>query len=171
MNFEDIIKDIPQNLSKMEKARYIYINLCKQVSYNPNYIMTHSLDDKRIIFDEDVQLEKWTKNEVICSTISKLYQQLLDKVGISSEVIYMPGGEYLGHMFVSFEIDGKNYYADPTHDILKSKKGFQTKCFGTMPYQSEDDIKKNGDKYAKFNFTEISKEELKEIDDSIRLYI
>lgn len=164
MNLESIIDNIPQNLSQMEKARYIYINLCKQVSYDPKYLIADSPEEKQELFDEDVQLENWTKNRVICSTISKLYVELLERAGISSKTIHREGN-YLGHMFVSFECDGKNYYADPTHDILWTKKGFKTHCFGTEPYEDEKEVAKNGSKFAKYNFLPISQEELKRIDD------
>lgn len=164
MNLKSIIDNMPQNLSQMEKARYIYINLCKQVSYDPKFLIANTLGEKQELFDEDVQIESWTKDKVICSTISRLYVRLLEKTGINAKTIHNKDGEYLGHVFVSFENEGKNYYADPTHDILKAKTGLKTKCFGTLPY-SEQEVTKDGSKHKKYNFSTISEDELKKMDD------
>ena len=54
IDYDKIIEDMPKNLTQIEKARYIYIQLGKYFSYDERYITSESDNEKREIFDRDI---------------------------------------------------------------------------------------------------------------------
>ena len=103
-DLKGIIRKMPADLTKLEQARYIYLELGKMISYDAQYLIAKTLEEKQSLFDEEVDLDSWNKNTGICSTISKIYAQLLKEVGIEAEVVHQRTGEYLGHVFNIFTI-------------------------------------------------------------------
>lgn len=150
----EILEKMPKELNDIEKARYIYIELGKYFSYDERYLTAETLDDKRLIFDRDIN--NIDDNKAICSSISKIYVKLLNEAGIKAETVYEEA-KFCGHMFTKISIDDREYRADLVHDLLEIKKGFKTKNF-----------MKNGDneKYS-LDFSEIEDEELFKIDKKI----
>ena len=55
IDYDKIIEDMPKNLTQIEKARYIYIQLGKYFSYDERYITSESDNEKREIFDRDIE--------------------------------------------------------------------------------------------------------------------
>ncbi len=165
-DLKGIIRKMPADLTKLEQARYIYLELGKMISYDAQYLIAKTLEEKQSLFDEEVDLDSWTKNTGICSTISKIYAQLLQEVGIEAEVVHQRTGEYLGHVFNIFTIDGKSYYADLTRDISNTKKGFETEFFGTMPFDDFGYI--DADTHKEYTLTSIHVDEIQEMDDKLK---
>ena len=46
IDYDKIIEDMPKNLTQIEKARYIYIQLGKYFSYDEKYITSESDEEK-----------------------------------------------------------------------------------------------------------------------------
>ena len=44
----EIIENMPQNLTDMQKARYIYLEVCKFFVYNPSYIVGDEQTKKQL---------------------------------------------------------------------------------------------------------------------------
>ena len=84
---EYILETVPKKLgltldtmSELEKARYIYIEICKVFSYNNIYNILDDENKKQNIFDEDIDINKYYidiehpyQNKLICSHMAKLY--------------------------------------------------------------------------------------------------
>jgi len=157
---KDLIEHIPQNFTDLEKARYIYIKLGRYFSYDGKYISSKTEEEKEGIYYKDV--DNISDDKIVCSSLSKVYAYILNKVGIKSEIIYV-GPEDLKHAYVKIEIGGNIYFTDLVYDLPQIKTGFKTKNFMHTPphkwYKYEND---------KYSFSTLTEEELKEIDKKIK---
>lgn len=130
-----IISNMPYNLSNLEKARYLYLELCKVVNFSTKF---HNLDDDVIdsMFSRKVNINTFDENEVNCRLWSQLYSQLLDLVGIKNSIINE------GHSYVEFYIDNKKWIADSTYgtytDLSRVKNDDETIGFGLCVFQNPD---------------------------------
>ncbi|MBQ3408760.1 MAG: hypothetical protein IJH12_06135 [Clostridia bacterium] len=119
-----IIERMPNNLTDMQKARYIYIEACRFFIYNPEYIIGN--DQKRAnLFFEDIDINNIINNKAICSTISRAVIYLLQQCQIECNGVYF-NGKREGHMEVAFKIDGKVYEMNPVADLMNIKVGYET---------------------------------------------
>ena len=123
-----ILSEIPKNLTPIEKARYIYIQLGKYFSYDEKYITTESEEEKKQIFNRDIKDVK--DNKVVRTSLSKIYENMLNRVGLNAKTVLIPG-KRLGHAITELEIDGKKYFTDLTHDLMNIKTGLKTNEFMT----------------------------------------
>ena len=155
IDYDKIIEDIQKELNQIEMARYIYIQLGKYFSYDEKYITSESDEKKREIFDRDI--EDIENDKVVCTSLSRIYERLLKRVGINAKTVLIPG-ERLGHAFTEIEIDGKKYFTGLIRDLMNIKTGFKTNEFMIdNPYRFGEASE----------FTALSDEELKKIDDKI----
>lgn len=114
--------------SKFLMARKLYLNSCKFLNYNIDYLFYDSSDISKedITVNEKINAIKYKNikeitnedNEIICSTWSKVYASLLNKVGIKNRVI---GNN---HKFVIFDCDGTLMKADATQSTKDTSTGF-----------------------------------------------
>lgn len=145
--------EIKENLNDVQKARWLYIRLGELLIYDEDYYIFDEKEKKKLYNKDINEIDK----EAICSTITKIYTKLLNDNGIKAESVEYKT-KYLGHMFTEFECNNKKYSADLTHDLIVNiKMGLKTKHFMQIP---EGDIKK-------FMYSEISDNELKEIDEKV----
>ncbi len=155
IDYDKIIEDMPKELNQIEMVRYIYIQLGKYFSYDEKYITSESDEKKREIFDRDI--EDIENDKVVCTSLSRIYERLLKRVGINAKTVLIPG-ERLGHAFTEIEIDGRKYFTGLVRDLMRIKTGFKTNEFMI------DDPDRFGEDSE---FTALSDEELKKIDDKI----
>lgn len=148
--YKDILKDMPENLNDLEKIRWIYIQLGKKYSYNDKYITTQSQEEKEKILKQHP--EEIFSDRVVCTSLSKMYENLLKEVGIQAETIFENG-----HAYNEFELNGERYFADLTHDLSNIKVGFSTQNFLLKRKDNLYQI----DEMQKFN------DKIKKIDDKI----
>lgn len=160
IDLNKIIENMPKDLSTIEKARYIYIELCKLFIYDENYV-TGDENVKHAIFEKEPDADNIEDNKIVCSSLSRLCIQMLKKVGIKAAGIYM-NGRYEGHMAVVMQIEDEKYYhLNPTADLMQIKQGFRTMGFCSRPA--------DGPRLAfAEDFSTISEEEIKEMDDKLR---
>ena len=87
---ERLVTQIPNNLSEIEKARYVYLELGKLLCYDEKYWFGNSKIQNRIYkkslhstpnFSE---IQENRKKKSICISISKLYSSVLQEIGIKS---------------------------------------------------------------------------------------
>lgn len=155
IDYNKIIEEMPEGLSQIEKARYIYIQLGKYFSYDERYITSQSDEEKREIFDRDIS--DIVDDRVVCTSLSRIYENLLNRVGIKAKTVLIPG-ERLGHAFTELEIDGNKYFTGLIRDLMRIKTGFKTKEF----------MIDNPDRFGEDSeYTVLSDEDLKSIDDKI----
>jgi hypothetical protein len=132
---ERIIANMPDGLSDLYKARYLYVELAKRVSFSTKFQNT---DEKTFaeMYNSVVDINTFKKNQVICRQWSQLYSQLLDLCNINNQIINM------GHSWVVFEADGEKWNADATigsyTDLARVHNGDETSSFGPLFYQREN---------------------------------
>ena len=143
MNLKDeILSKMPNNLSDLEKARYLYIELGKKVSFSTKF---QNADDKQYmeLMNAKVDINTFNKNQVNCIMWSQLYSQLLTSVGVNNRIIDV------GHKFVNFFIDDVRWIADATYeiysDLARIHNNDYTESFGIALFQerSNENIIRN----------------------------
>lgn len=120
-NLKSIIKEnMPNNLSSIEKAYYIYRKLNKEIGYSWIY-WKYATDPmlkkskspltrknfENIVYNKRVDIENYNYDEtIVCSTWAQMYGDFLKSEGIDYKILGKT------HKYITFEADGKYYYAD-----------------------------------------------------------
>lgn len=127
---DKLIKQIPDNLDDIEKARYVYLNLGKLLSYDEKYWYGNS-EIKNRIYKKSMcttprfsEIQPNKKKKVICVSISKLYSSVLNKVGIKSGQ-----QKEIDHVYNYLTINNNFYLADLNNDLKYIQLNLPTKHF------------------------------------------
>lgn len=159
MKYIDILKGINKEWSIKEKARYIYENIGKNISYDERFAYSQNKDLLHAIYDREVDIRKEEDARFICHTANKIYKQLLSEENIRCKLIYKKAGvnrpiEVNDVALIFWDEDGNKYYTNIVGDIENCKFGLRTVFFGITDnlYEEAQDVK------------EIPNDELKEID-------
>lgn len=132
---EQIVNKLPKGLNDLEIARFLYLELCRVVTFSTKF---NNTDDASFSFmyTQKVDALKLVNTEVNCRMWSSIYSQLLDVVNIKNEIVDN------GHQYVKFYIDGKEWIADATYgyytDLSRVKNNDKTCGFGYSLYQGSD---------------------------------
>lgn len=167
---DSIIKDIPQNLSDIEKVRYIYITLGKELNIDIN---TLSSKNEILSLNNITNLNNiWgalSKKSITRSSIVKILLYICSKISIKSEVV---STDIKGNMANKIYINNTYIIVNLFEDIANIKAGFSTEHFDKYNNNIELDKKI---KYINDNYTEyFLDKELKYInynDDNLLLQI
>lgn len=110
-----ILKDMPSNLTKLEKAIYIYSKLCKILDYDMDYYNDNA--NKKFIAEESISDVDLSNNNVVCYTFSYIYSGLLREIGIDQiKDAKINKGEFVNkHASVEFVVDNIVIMADSTY--------------------------------------------------------
>lgn len=110
-----ILKDMPSDLTKLEKAIYIYSKLCKILDYDMEYYNDNA--NKKFIAEESISDVDLSNNNVVCYTFSYIYSWLLREIGIDQiKEAKINKGEFVNkHASVEFVVDNIVIMADSTH--------------------------------------------------------
>lgn len=147
---ENILRRMPANLTQIEQARYIYLQLGKLFTFDEKYWLGNS-KTRRTIYRaaKKVHSPKDLKsNKVICVSISNTYISLLEKMGIEAEAVH---AEDDLHVYTIFKVDGVEYEADLQRDMKFIQAHRKTRSFGREPDYSTRKL--------------ISDEQMQEMDD------
>ena len=133
MIYEEIIKNVPSGLSKLEIARYLYLTcgdlFCFSTKLNNTDSYTHSQ-----LLNEKIDPRSFDSLQVNCYTWSQFYSSLLNEFEIKNEIV-----KYW-HSFVNFFIDDVRWVADITYgrysDLSRIQYGDKTNMFGPTLYDS-----------------------------------
>lgn len=122
-----IIDNMPKNLSNMEKAYYVYIELGKIVSESPYFVFTDRAGKEKH-YNDPID-EKYYGN---CKSIAELYVSILkdERIGISADLVKEHLGSPISHIDTILKIDGKNYIANLISDLSKIKHTMRVNSFG-----------------------------------------
>lgn len=110
-----VLKDMPSDLTKLEKAIYIYSKLCKILDYDMEYYNDNA--NKKFIAEESISDVDLSNNNVVCYTFSYIYSGLLREIGIDQiKEAKINKGEFVNkHASVEFVVDNIVIMADSTH--------------------------------------------------------
>lgn len=125
---ESIITNMPSDLSDLEKAYYVYIELGKVVSENPDFVFSDR--PYKIEHYNDEMDEKFYG---ICKSISELYVSVLkdERIGIDAELVKKNPESPISHIDTILKIDGKCYVANLISDLSKIKSSRRIDSFGS----------------------------------------
>lgn len=156
-DIKKIISNIPDNLSNIEKLRYIYINLGRLFNYDYRVAYDYNYVNKRI------DLNSYIEQHATCIQITEILNNILNNIdGISSETIQRKidnmRGAY-GHDHVANKVKIKinddiieTYLLDLTLDLYLIQSGCKTMHFGY-----ENDINADYDIIPQIDNQEIDK--------------
>ena len=110
-----VLKDMPSDLTKLEKAIYIYSKLCKILDYDMEYYNDNA--NKKFIVEKSISDVDLSNNNVVCYTFSYIYSGLLREIGIDQiKEAKINKGEFVNkHASVEFVVDNIVIMADSTH--------------------------------------------------------
>lgn len=154
IQIEKIIESIPKEWSELEKARYVYIELAKELAYDTNFLFG-KVSTKRKIYKARDKHKVIHQKIGICNSINRIYCEILQQMGIKADSIIFEEGEDWSHDDVILKIEGKNYIVNIVEDLMNVQIGAQTKEFA-----SEENLP---DK----SFSVVPVEELRRIDEKI----
>ena len=137
---EHILNRMPEGLSKIEQARYIYIELGKLVSFDEGYWLGNRREKEKIykLSRKVKEFKDLKSNKVICVSLSKLYNYLLNKIGIEAIQESKEEGKF-AHVYSVIIMDKKRCKVD----LQKDLKNIQAKL-RTMHFDEEEIITPKG---------------------------
>lgn len=106
---EHLYKDMPSNLSDIEKAIFLYARACKLFTYDEEFYLSGQKGVAALRHQDINRLNEIDVNnkEIVCYEFTALYGKLLDELGIKFEVDYTVTNEYgSGHNKLVFK-EGK----------------------------------------------------------------
>ena len=147
MNIENVMNDlnlvmlnIPENLTPIEKIRWVYIKAGECFSYDYNFL---NEEESQVRYEDD-----FINRYETCEEISSILNLMLNNIdpNIKSEVMGRPlpvrgnNGEHKCNLVTLST--GEKYILDLTLDLFLIQAGFQTKNFGfsTTAFGDEDII-------------------------------
>ena len=166
---EHIINNMPQGLSEIEKAYYIYLELGKILNENAEFVFNNSEYKEKHYNDRTNE-----KYEGVCKSISELYVKILTdkRIGIEAETVEKNPEKPLSHVDTILKIDGKIYIANLIADLSRIKTSRRTNwfCFDlscptgkrAVDIDRADYLQRLGQKYGKID--SLSREEVEKLD-------
>ena len=124
---QGILENIPEGLSKMEKAYYVYIELGKIMKEDPKFVYSVGAE-RRARYEDKVSDEYFG----ICKSISELYVAMLadERVGVEAESVKTNLNSELTHVDTVLKIDGKIYLANLISDLSRIQTSRRVNSFG-----------------------------------------
>ena len=166
---ENIINNMPQGLSKIEKAYYIYLELGKLANENAEFVF-NSREYKEEHYNDPTN----EKYEGVCKSLSELYVKILKdkRVGIEAETVEKNPESPLSHVDTILRIDGKKYIANLIADLsrIKTSRRINWFCFDlsrptgkrAVDIDRADYLHRLEQKYGKID--NLSREEVEKLD-------
>lgn len=135
---EQILRKMPKGLSKLEQARFVYIELGKMVSFDEEYWFGNREIKKRIYTSSQKvrDFKDLNDNKIICVSLSNLYNSLMRSIGIDAR--QQRDDEEDPHVYSIISIDGVNYKADLQRDLKYIQARRKTVFFDKTVYFSKE---------------------------------
>lgn len=140
-SIEQMLKEIPENLTPKEELRYLYLKLGNIFSYNREFLNSRNYRQIRRIYNDFIttyMIEKGDYQNKITGTCKQFAEMTSDVINEANQykqrikaraVGYREDEE--GHVEVIATLDGKNYCLSIDKDLYKIQKGMKTKGFAT----------------------------------------
>lgn len=124
---EGIISKMPENLTKIEKAYYVYIELGKILKESPTFVFTNG-EGKKEHYNDKIDSDYYG----ICKSISELYVSVLKdkRIGIDADLVKKYPDAPTTHVDTVLNIDGKHYMANLISDLSRIKTAKRVNSFG-----------------------------------------
>ena len=174
---EAILKEIPEDYSSLEKAIYIYIKMCKILSYNDEFFAAkqRGLAAEKHRYIDYIEVITPNYPEVVCFEFNAIYAKMLHKLGINFERQcfnwknkYGDGHENLSFRVGKFIIEADSSKRILTGDLFNAKIGSDIKGLKCL--------NQNFDTYLEFEeilrkvYRDIKKENKSEFSKALKEY-
>ena len=122
-----VFEGMPDNYSLSEKIVYIYIRLCKLLTYDEEYILLRydKEEPKRYESLEHIKDVTPKNNKVVCTTINLLFLKFMTEIGIFIDDITIKIVEEMfrkkSHFYVDFAVNDMDIFADPLRTNIDGK--------------------------------------------------
>ncbi len=141
---KSILANIPENLTDLEKAYYIYIELGKILGESSRFLFS-DIDQKIEHYDDKID----SNFKGICKSISELFVNVLKdkRVGIDADLVRQNPESKISHVDTILKIDGKNYICNLISDLsnIQSSKRINSFCFdldyGIIPEEYKEKLR------------------------------
>ena len=120
---KEILDTLTPDMSLLERARKLYIEMNKRFSYDPEYLDGSDFD-QYLIYDKYASFDQIESNNIICKSWSELYRELLYDAGFGlNDVSIKSAGESIGsHRWIEFNIHTdtgiRTFVADATDGVI-----------------------------------------------------
>ena len=137
------IKTKTQELNDIEKLRYVYIDLGKRFVFDLDFSFGNTKSKQKIYHKSgtlDGIEEGLENNVIICKTLAKMYEYIMNSLGINLRTIVDDSdSRKYPHVYnILKSEDGQTYIFDLQEDMRNIKAHLRTKYFGV---QEEDTLK------------------------------
>lgn len=135
-----------KKLNQLEKAYYIYHELCKIYHENMEYIITDvdtQYEKKENIYNKETEED----GKAVCNNMSITYAEALNRIGIEADIIRESNNKNfsLSHLDVIFTTDGREtYFANIIADLYRVQTGMRVIDFGTSEDRLHNRFQKDG---------------------------
>lgn len=133
-----IIDNMPSNLTDLEKARYIYIELGKILEFDESTMRNTEKKHYDSNYNKKYKITKMNSTSVTCNNWADIYVELLELVNIKAFKNVNP----FGHASVNILLDSITIYADATEgfsmDLSRIKQNKKTRNFTLIEPESKN---------------------------------
>lgn len=169
-----ILKDLDESLTPLEKAIYIYLKLCKYLTYDVKFYLTGGeLEEQEHQTLDDVSNISLEKNSIVCYDFNMLYAKFLQDLGLKPvifgrEKVYSESHETLEVLFSNLILSADSTTSFFKNDLTNAKLG--------LPFKGLKCLTKNTIAQKEFNealnkvYEIFKKEEKIEFDSLIKEY-
>ena len=105
-----IIGSVPKDLTELETAYFVYLELGKVLAQDAEYSLTKSLNKQSRLFEAGKNINNIDFPNVICDSSSELYSHVLNKLGINAKSFYFKGLEHADTIIKTKDVNQKNYW-------------------------------------------------------------
>lgn len=159
MKYIKLLDGIDKSWTTVEKARYLYRQICKNIAYDERFAYGDDKSLMKDIYYKNVDIRSDEDIRKVCKTANKIYLQLLNELNIKAQLVYKKSTADRKILvqdvaLVFWDENGNKYFTNIAGDIENCRFGLKTVFFG---------IKKNNYEEAQ-DVADISNDELKRID-------
>lgn len=116
-----VLKNLDTSLSSLEQAIYIYIKLCKLLSYDDEFYAVNQRGYVALKHENPDSVYKITptNNKAVCYEFNAIFAKFLQQLNIKFETTSRLNGFYKGHTSLMFRVGKFLVNADSVESILK----------------------------------------------------
>lgn len=161
--FQQILENIPQGATKIEKAYYVYLELGKILNESPHYVYAVS-ENKRKRYNDKITDDGYG----ICKSISELYVAMLkdERVGVEAESVRADLGSDITHVDTILKIDCKIYYSNLISDLsrIKTTRRVNSFCQDLDKHPIHSDYRERLEAFYGQKISSLTREEIEQMD-------
>lgn len=162
--YSEILNGVDESWSFIEKAKYVYNQICKLSRYDERFIYSQNKSLLNSIYYSDINVDEPMDPVLVCRRLNLIYSELLKRLGICCRCIektsYLQDG-YNDVALIFYDEFGNCFFTNIAADIQRCKYGMKTQFFGKYD-KNYPDLNSDADVVKA-----LSEQELRKIDEEI----